>query len=65
MTEKMNQYTQRVKIENYYYYCLSIMEIDSFAQSNLYDAICDAFDYGLAKGYRAAQAAQRRKAAAK
>ena len=59
--EKMDAYIQRTGIfkETRCRYCMTLGEmrvIRDAADENIYEAICLAFDFGRAKGYRAARA---------
>ena len=61
--EKINQYISKresgeVPIGTRYQMCLG--ELMALAHMNRVDAVCLAFDYGRAKGYRAAKADLRR-----
>ena len=54
--EKIRKYALKTKIKNYDRYCLRFDEACGFYelfQSDPFDAICLAFDFGMAKGYRA------------
>ena len=56
--EKMPRYANKVKIRNYGRYTLKSDEITALyelSMSDIYRAICLAFDFGMAKGYRAAK----------
>lgn len=57
--EKMQQYFQRTKIKNFDRYCMRFRELNAlheFCETNVFEALCLAFDYGMAKRYRAAKA---------
>ena len=54
--EKIRKYALKTKIKNYDRYSLRYMEacaLYELLQTNAFDAICLAFDFGMAKGYRA------------
>ena len=57
--EKMLMYSQRTKIKNYDRYCLRLKEasvLRELSKTDVYEALCLAFDFGMAKGFRAAKA---------
>ena len=65
--EKMKKYIERTKLPedptDAYCFCLGEMnEIGAFAQSDMFHALCLLFEYGKAKGYRAAKAERRARA---
>lgn len=58
--ERMQQYVQRAKIKNYQRYCMRFNELKALrelSESDICGALCLAFEYGAAKGYRAAKKA--------
>lgn len=63
--EKMKQYIDRTRISSSIHmrYCLTLKDIQALYDCmgfDAFDSICMAFDYGLAKGYRAAIAGTRK-----
>lgn len=60
--EKMNKYIKRTNIpkKTEYAYGLTYSETDALHTMPLLDCICLAFNYGMAKGYRAGKAAAKR-----
>lgn len=59
--EKMKRYIERTKVPSdptdAYGFCLGeLREIGDFAQADMFHALCLLFEYGKAKGYRAAKA---------
>ncbi len=65
--EKMKRYIERTKMgrdpKDNYCFCLGEMEeVRKYAQSDMFGALCFLFEYGKAKGYRAAKAERRAQA---
>lgn len=61
--EKMKRYIERTKISNDDFYQMNLIEMMDLAHAAAetpVDIVCLAFDYGKAKGYRAAKAEGRR-----
>ena len=63
--EKIRSYVDKTRLTDRVKdnYALKLAEVQAFygeADTNLYNAITDAFRYGMAKGYRAARAEARR-----
>lgn len=59
--EKMQKYIERTKIpndpkDNYCFRLGEMEEVRKYAQSDMFGALCFLFEYGKAKGYRAAKA---------
>lgn len=55
MNEQVKRYIERTKIPNKQYYSLSLIEVADLAKGpDKVRIVCDVFNYGLAKGYRAA-----------
>lgn len=59
--EKMKRYIDRTKLpgdqkDKYCVYLGEIKEMCEYAQSDMFGALCFLFEYGRAKGYRAAKA---------
>ena len=62
--EKMRRYIERTKMNGAYNYCLVYSEAVELLHtatdvSSMFEVIALAFDYGKAKGYRAANAKRR------
>lgn len=60
--EKMERYIKRTKASNMNAYQMNLREMLDLAHSAVeapIDAVCLAFEYGRAKGYRAAKAERR------
>lgn len=56
--EKMQNYILRTKIRNYDRYTIRMNHYHvllEMAEEDLCNALCFAFDYGMAKGFRAAK----------
>lgn len=56
--EKIQRYIENTKIKNRGMYCMRYCEaagLHTFSRTDLFGALCLAFDYGMAKGYRAAK----------
>lgn len=54
--KKMQLYFQRTKIKNYDRYCLRLKEalaLYELSKTDVYEALVLAFEFGMAKGYRA------------
>lgn len=65
--EKMKRYIERTKlpsgVKDKYCLCVGEMnEVEKYLQSDMFSALCFLFEYGQAKGYRAAKAEGRAKA---
>ena len=63
--EKMRRYIEQTKLpddpHDKFCFCLGEMEeVGNFAQTDMFHALCLLFEYGKAKGYRAAKAEVRR-----
>ena len=56
--EKIKRYIDRTKIPTYVRdnYDIPVNQWNAMAQQRSFDAVCLAFEYGMAKGYRAAKA---------
>ncbi len=57
--EKMQKYIERTKMENGHLYQMNMREMLDLAHTAAetpIDVVCLAFEYGKAKGYRAAKA---------
>ena len=60
--EKMQRYIERTKVENGAFYQMNLREMLDLAHTAAetpVDVVCLAFEYGRAKGYRAAKAERR------
>lgn len=63
--EKMKRYIERTPMKRAENYCLvfrellEVMEMGGASPDGLFDAMALVFDYGKAKGYRAAKAERR------
>ncbi len=56
--EKIQRYIKNTKIKNRGRYCMRYCEsadLYAFSRTDLFGALCLAFDYGMAKGFRAAK----------
>ena len=59
--EKMKRYIERTKLpedpmDNFCFCLGELDEIGRYAQADMFHALCLLFEYGKAKGYRAAKA---------
>ena len=62
--EKMKRYIERTKMpedpaDNFCFCLGELNEVGKFAKADLFHALCLLFEYGKAKGYRAAKAERR------
>ncbi|WP_251318637.1 hypothetical protein [Flintibacter muris] len=62
--EKMQRYIERTELpaDLHDKYCFCLGELDEvwkFSQTDMFSALCLLFEYGKAKGYRAAKAERR------
>lgn len=63
--EHINRYIERTKQANVEFYQMNLAEMFAMAQAARQkpaDMICLAFEYGMAKGYRAARAEAKKEA---
>ncbi len=59
--EKIERYIKRTNIADLKHYEMNMLELHALADMvNVVDALCIAFLYGRAKGYRAAKAEARK-----
>ena len=63
--EKIRRYAHNTKIKEYdrYRYCMRLDELRAlyeYSKDDVCGALCLAFDFGMAKGYRAAKAAAKK-----
>ena len=57
--EKISRYAINTKIKRYDRYCMRLAELQALhklSKDDACEALCLAFDFGMAKGYRAAKA---------